>query len=481
MNKTFKTFVLLGSLLLSPLFSKALPTFIKGKLLHTNQVAIRLSTYTDLISFQEEILDQQTPDEQGNFQLGFEVNSIQEVFVKLGNQSFSFYAEAGKTYEIQIDNIEIPPRSLVSEHKTLHIQWAKENLLNEAIDNFNYAYSSFLEKHFVEIYKYRDVELLKSFEKDMLAQLKQTTHLNKEEHLFFENYIQYQLADLKNASNTIYDLSLGKTYLENKTVLYKNPVYMQFFNAYFSKYFVSGKRNTDYHEFIDLIDRHSSLAQLMDYMGKDPILIQERLRELVLLSALKEVYYNKDFDSENILKLIQSIALKSKFTEHQKIAKALIHQFTNLQIGTPPPTFKLKSTQGIFKSLGDYKGRYVYLVFLSDNCEACESDLTDVTNLAEKYKKDIAVVGILVNYTKAGLEEFKKSDITPWDRLYFGNNFEILNNYQIKTYPIYMLVDRQGNMLLNPAKKPYEGINRYFDFLIRRDAQKNKKQDDLFR
>ncbi len=481
MNKTFKTFLLLGGLLIFPFFSEALPTFIKGKLLHTNQVEIRVSTYTDLISFQEEILDQQTPDEQGNFQLGFEVNSIQEVFVKLGNQSFSFYAEAGKTYEIQIDNIEIPPRSLVSEHKTLHIRWAKENMLNEAIDNFNYAYSSFLEKHFVEIYKYRDADLVKNFEKNMLIQLKQTTQLNENEHLFFENYIQYQLADLKNASNTVYDLSLGKTYLQNKTVLYKHPVYMQFFNTYFSKYFVSGKRNTDYHEFIDLIDRQSNLARLMDYMGKDPILIQERLRELVLLSALKEVYYNKDFDSENILKLIQSIALKSKFNEHRKIARTLIHQFTNLQIGSPAPEFKLKSTQGILKSLDNYKGRYVYLVFLSDNCEACESDLTDIRNLAEKYKKDIAVVGILVNYTKTGLEKFKKAATSTWDKLYFDNNFEILNEYQIKTYPIYMLLDRKGNMLLNPAKKPYEGINRYFDFLIRRDAQKKEKQDDLFR
>lgn len=481
MTSYLKPFFFLGLLFFILPISKALPTFIEGKVIKGNGLVIRISTYSDLISFQDNILDVQEINSNENFELGFEIVDIQEVFVRIGNQQFSFFAEAGKSYQLQIENVEIPPKSAVNQQKQLHLFWSEKNALNEAIDNFNYSFSTFLEENFVALYKYRDSKLLKTFEDEMTEKLGNTSSLNPTEKSFFENFIAYQFADLKNASGTVSDLKLGESYFKNKDVLYQHPSYMLFFNHYFTKYFGSGKRNTTYLEFIKLIRSGGSTSKLLDYIGQDPILIQERLRELVLLNALKEVYYNKNFSKVEILKLINEIVRKSKFLEHQKIGTAILTQLTSLELGSPAPEFKLKSTQDIIKSLNDYKGRYVYLVFMSDNCQACESDRLTLEKMHEKYKKDIAVLEIFVNYTKDGLYRFLNENHSSWDRLLFNNDFELLNTYHTRTYPLYILLDREGKIVFNPSKKPHEGIDRYFDYVIRRNTDKEKKPDILFR
>ena len=481
MTTYLKQFLFLGLLFFMLPISKALPTFIEGKVINGNGLVIRVSAYSDQISFQENLLDMYEVKSDENFELGFEIADIQEIFVHIGNQTFSFFAEEGRSYQLKIENVEIPPKSAISEQKPLHLFWSKRNALDEAIDNFNYTFSSFVEENFVALYKYRDSKLLQSFEDETETKLKETTNLSPKEKIFFKNFIAYQLADLKNASHTVSDLKLGETYFKNAEILYNNPAYMLFFNHYFAKYFVTGRRNTNYHEFIKLIGNGNNISKLIDYLGQDPILIQERLRELVLLNALKEVYYNKDFNALQIKILIEEITKNSKFTEHKKIGAAIISQLSGLQIGAIAPIFKLKSTQGNYKSLSDYKGRYIYLIFTSDNCQACESDRVALEKIHEKYKKDIAVVEVFVNYTKNGLIKYTNKTKASWDRLLFNNNFDLLNSYRIRTYPLYILLDRENKILLNPAKKPHEGIDRYFDFIIKRDAHKEEKQDVLFR
>lgn len=481
MTSYLKPFILLGLFFLILPVSNALPTFIEGKVLGGNGLVIRISTYADQISYQEELLDIYEINSAEEFELGFEITGIQEVFVRIGNQQFSFFAEEGKSYQLRIENVETPPKSAVNKQKQLHLFWSEKNALNEAIANFNYNFSTFLEANFVALYKYRDSQLLKTFEDEILEKLEKTDNLNPKEKVFFGNFIAYQLAELKNASKTVSDLELGESYLKNKEVLYNHPSYMLFFNNYFTKYFLSGKRNTNYTEFVGRIRNGSKSSHLLDYIGQDPILIQERLRELVLLNGLKEVYYNKEFNRNQIIALIQELANKSKFPEHQKIGSSILKQLTSLQIGATPPAFKLKSTPGILKSLDDYKGRYVYLVFTSDNCQACEADRVALENIHEKYKENIAVLEVFINYTQEGLSKFINQGKSSWDQLLFDNNFDLLNDYHARIFPLYILLDREGKIVFNPSKKPHEGIDRYFDFVSRRDSQKEEKEDILFR
>ncbi len=479
MRYAFKKLLFLGFFLSLFLGSNALPSDIKGIAVGGNGMVIRLTTFADRISFEEKILAISEIDAKGNFKLDFDIDAIQEVFLKIGNQSFAFFAEAGKSTELKIEQIEIPPRSVLSEQKRLQVLWTSGNALNEALDNFNFTLSAFLEKNFIALYKYRDSKLLQDFALEIDTKLKNTSSLNAEERLYFKQHIAYQLADLKRAARTNSDLVLGNTYFKNEKVLYNQPNYITFFQHYFNQYFLSGKRNTNYNEIVALIQSGANTQKLLDYLGQDPILEQARLREFVLLFALKEIYYSKDFKQEQIRNLIKEIADKSIFVEHKNTALAMLDQLTRLQVGSSAPNINFTAANS--SSLADYKGYYVYLAFVSENCPACEVDLKRIAQLAEKYKSDIAFIELYVNYTKEGLTAFAKQSNTVIHQFSFNQDFELLNQYKVRTFPSYFLIDREGNILLNQSQKPDENLARYFDFLIKRDRDKTKKKETLFR
>ncbi|MCD6090054.1 MAG: hypothetical protein J7J72_01010, partial [Bacteroidales bacterium] len=114
MTQHFKQLIFLAFFFSISQFSYALPTIVKGKVVQGNGMAIRASTSSDRLSFREIILDKCVIETNETFQLQFEINDIQEVFIKIGNQSFSFFAETGKNYQLQIDQIEKPPKSALS-------------------------------------------------------------------------------------------------------------------------------------------------------------------------------------------------------------------------------------------------------------------------------------------------------------------------------------------------------------------------------
>lgn len=481
MLEYFKQLALLFLLVLASFFSYANPTSIKGKVINGSGLAIRLSAYSDYITFTEELLNVYEISENEQFELNFEIDGIREVFIQIGNQRSSFFAEEGKTYQVQIDNVDLQPKSALNKQMPLHFKWLEADALNEEIDLLNSDYYAFLEENFVALFKQRNVELLKSFEKEIALKLAGKTNLSIQEKVFIENLFLYQFVNLKNSSRMATNSNLGESFLQKAEIRYKNPGFMEFFSNYFLNYFASNKRNTKYIEFVNQIRNGNSLTEILEYMKADPILEQQRLRELVLIFALREIYYNPDFNSLQIKSLFQELVTKSEYREHQKIAENILNQFTGLEIGTPAPVFKLKTIEGTLKTKESYKGSYVYLVFMSDNCPACESDLLLLEELNKKYYANIAIVGIFVNYTKEGLHRFENQNHSGFDKLLFANDFELLNSYRVRNFPLYFLLDRTGKILLNPAKKPHEDIVRYFDFLIKQDKDKAQKKDILFR
>jgi len=481
MKNHLKHLVFLSFIFSIPSFSLASPTLIYGKVVNGNGMAIRAIAYSDYLSFKEDILSINEINSKDDFQLNFELDEIKQLYIRIGNQNFSFFAQPGKTYQFTVENLSSPPTSALMQQKPLHVKWEKTDALNQAIDNFNYTYGTFLENNFREIYKFHDVDLLNSFEKDIQQKQANTTNLDSEEKLFFDGYIKYILADLKLGSRTISNNKLGEFYLQKSEILYNNPSYMMFLKNYFKKYIVSNTRNINYHEFKSEIQNGSKRLDLLEYIKQDPILEQERLRELVLLKALTEIYNNPDFNSTQIKNLIQEIATTSSFKENQEIGNIIFHNISSFQIGSPAPRFNLKSLQGEYRNLENYKGRYVYLSFVSDNCNTCNTDRETLNEIHTKFNEDIAVVEIMVNYTQKGLEDYKQDTLNQQNKLVFENDFNLLNIYRVRNFPTYFLIDRKGNILQYPAKGPHEDMERYFDFLIKRDREKNEKQDILFR
>ena len=101
------------------------------------------------------------------------------------------------------------------------------------------------------------------------------------------------------------------------------------FLTIFQRYIQSPNSKIPKERLYELINERFDYFELEDFLGKDPILVNEQIRELVLLKNLAELYKTQHFNKSNILKYIYHIEQNSKFPEHKIIAKNMILDLAN--------------------------------------------------------------------------------------------------------------------------------------------------------
>ena len=90
------------------------------------------------------------------------------------------------------------------------------------------------------------------------------------------------------------------------------------------------------------INNKRNYYRLLDALGKDPILVNEVIREMVLIKGLGEIYDNDEFSQENILFLLNQMTNATKFVQHKQMAENQIKQLTKLRPGSVAPNFEVK-------------------------------------------------------------------------------------------------------------------------------------------
>ena len=84
MMKFSKLILLLSLFFLIITNAQATEGSLEGKVNQGVGYVIRLSTYTDRLSFHEQIIDQQVVDTSGSFKLSFDIADIQEQIIRIG-------------------------------------------------------------------------------------------------------------------------------------------------------------------------------------------------------------------------------------------------------------------------------------------------------------------------------------------------------------------------------------------------------------
>lgn len=110
--------------------------------------------------------------------------------------------------------------------------------------------------------------------------------------------------------------------------------------------------------------------------------------------------------------------------------------------------FKLKSTDGKFVQLSDFKGKIVIIDFWATWCGPCRKGIPDLVSIQNDYKNDVVVLGISLDGDKT------KKNIVPFIKQY-GINYpilygteEVVKNYgDIQAIPTSFIIDRKGNIV----------------------------------
>jgi peroxiredoxin len=249
---------------------------------------------------------------------------------------------------------------------------------------------------------------------------------------------------------------LSKKYFWKQPVLYDNTGYMEFFNEFFNGYIPAESKHITREDLDRTINSERSFPAFLDSLGKDSLLRNEVLRELVALKTLGEVYYSQQYDKSAILEMLKYVEEKSKFPQHKQIAENYLKLFTKLAQGTVAPDFKLKDYTGQLYSLAEFnKDKYIYLFFWTTWCVPCINEMNLMNKLKEKYGTKVEFVGISTDKEFMTYYYFmQKNKKFNFTTLHWGNNTSLLENYDVKAYPTFILIGPDGKIVQYPAENP---------------------------
>ena len=283
---------------------------------------VELYKYADQISLYEVLIDSMTIRENGQFQLHCYANYPMLVTLQIENYSQSFYVEPAKEYQIIIPNFDWyldEKRNVFFEPEPLPILFQNigKNELNVLIDSVDKTIAQFVDdNYFYFDQKYKpSPSFFDSLQSVVMGMFPNC------DNDFLNRYRLYQLAEMKYALKFDSRKNLINKYIKNQPILYYDENYMSLFATLYAYSISKGTKDIPVYRLAHWV-YNLDLDTYIDSIGMDPLLRHEQVRELAALQALKESYYNfRYYDSEMVVKMIEKLASRTKFTEHKKLRK----------------------------------------------------------------------------------------------------------------------------------------------------------------
>lgn len=430
---------------------------------------IRLMQYGDLITYREMEIDAAVIDGEGNFSFAFSRFEPLYLFFRVDHARAGIFAEPGMEYHLQWEPVDF---SLLDDRINPYLNpWnfafsLSENGegLNHQIDEFENELYKHLAEQFVMIQMTRNAGLLENIREHT------DSLFGSVDNRYFRDYYRYSYAYYRQVANLSRFSSLVQEYILNQPVLYQNTQYMNFFNTVFDTYIFAGSRSISGYDLRYTINEQNSYHALMDSLGKDTILRNEVLRELVMLKGLQDMHGNPDYRDANIENILSWVRENSKFPQHKIIAQNILYQKKHLQEGNEMPSFVLHDETGKAINLpDDFGGKYLYIGFWASWCESCLLDFIALKQIYQEHKEDIAIVAISTDRDKQALERFTRQHNFPWKTLHFADDFRLLDTYQVRGMPLYILANREGKVVGFPARRPAGELKIQIEWLLHQE------------
>ena len=271
---------------------------------------------------------------------------------------------------------------------------------------------------------------------------------------FFNEFKRYKYASFRHLSSSVKMKSISDTYFLNNEILHENPAYMELFNQVYDNYFQYFGRTEEGEQIYSDIGRLKSIKSLKKTLGQDSVLTNDSLKELVILKCLHDEFYKDRFSRSAMLVVLDSLANQSVIPEHKKIASNIKTKVTKLMTGYNPPEFELYDKDSNLISLDNFKGKYVYLGFCTSISYACMKEFKMLENLYKNHKDHFEIVIICLDETQEQMKHFVENEAYPYTFLHYGNQSGVFKDYDIRAFPTYYFIDKEGKLAISPAPSP---------------------------
>jgi thiol-disulfide isomerase/thioredoxin len=424
-----------------------------------NQRAI-LYTYDDYFSDQLKELEIKQVGENGV--CTFQVDPLRgfKSFIQIQDKRGYIYIDPQTaSYKVyfpnELDSMVV--KKLNNNTVRLVFDQLPKNDLNTLILEFNLKFDYFL---YGDTLKVQRLMMQNQVFRDSLAQFTRDTYTYYKDidNRYFTDYMKYSIAsialfsDRDEPSKNKY--IVFETFIKNQPLLYHNDAYMFFIKEFYQNV-LSDPSMLPRDRVTFAINNLNSLEKLHEAGEANYYLKHPAFREFIFLNGLSEAYHSGYFNRENLKNLITKIGEETKVEEHKKIAKNILYTQNRLLPGTKCPELDLINSKGDTVSLEKFKGKYVYINFWATWNAPSVQDLLIIKMLQEKHGKYIEFISVSLDENELEYKKFlaQQKDIK-WNVCHYNGYANILNDFDIRNIPLYVLVDENGNIEQFPALAP---------------------------
>jgi len=451
------------------------PTVIIGTAKFAANCDLRIYKYDDLLSYKRVLVTNTRIDKHGNFRVEIDLNQPSYFMFCINFIEGDFYAEPEYTYnvELEADSKYKNPIEISAAEVPMYVI-CKDSLfkdINSLINALDNAVGIFLSQNnnFEKIYFGRNIKTIDSLKSIIFD------GWGENNGQYFRTYQKYTFANVDLIFRSKMTDTLFKLYIGNNEIYTENSAYMNFFNSFFNNYFDNPFSKFSKLLIQDIINKEADLFKISNELGRDPLLANEIIREIVLIKMLTELYVKEDFNQANIYKLLTEISKNSKFPEHRKMAANSIYMLHSKINSKMLIDFEFKNVSGVNTKISNFLGKYIYIQFFTTDCESCIRDMYGINKLKKTYGDSIEFISISVDVNSGKLFQFVNKQIDfNWQILHFNNDYDFIDNYQIKGLPYSIFLDKDGQIIANPALQPDEDLSKFFEFLLK-EGKSNRK------
>jgi thiol-disulfide isomerase/thioredoxin len=440
---------------------KASDVVIQGK---ANQpgLLIRLILTEDHISGAQKLLASTKTDFRGRFELRAVLDKPSYAQIAAGPDRADLLILPGCTYTIQLDDQPDFEQLSYYEREPLRYQLVSANDKGAAdqLLTVNLIVNTFILQHFNDLYKRRS----KALTDTLRAVIKQ--RIPSFAHNYVDEYTRYKIASIELASHQMSNEAIIERYIKNQTVLYGNIEYMGLFNQIFNAYINNSRLwgQDDIKEHL-----YKGMSSMKSLLRRDLLLANdEKLLELVLLVNLRHIYFDRSFDQNDIKEVLNQLATASAIPEHRLIAAGILKVNGHLSFGSQAPELTLADHNQDFYTVRELTSdRITILNFVKNDCQPCVAGFDDLQKLNEEYGENVRIVTIA---TRLSFQETRKIFLEnryQWLLLDLADHWTVLEDYNIKSFPEFIVLLPGSRVGMAPAPSPERGLESHIQRLMR--------------
>ena len=184
-----------------------------------------------------------------------------------------------------------------------------------------------------------------------------------------------------------------------------------------------------------------------EYIKNNP----EKIASVILLQD----FFKGDDSADQMDRKLQNLrSPASKFPLAYQL-RQYINQVKASQEGAIAPYFTLKDTKGNAMRGDQYRGKYLVLSFVSNDCPLCAKNKQELQEIYKKYKSDqLDILSIVVKEkatakSKSKPGEPSKNSQTVWKVISLEEGWaaKILADYNINNLPVNILINPEGKII----------------------------------